>query len=383
MRVRTPGRWGAVLVAAVVTAGLAGCGGSSVAAEPSGVLAVVVGGHAGAPAPVLTGAAAAARDLAVAQQSMLSVVVADGAPTPVGEPVRLAGGSAEQRAENRQRVDDAVSGVRAQAPESDLLTALGVAARSVPPGPGLRTLVVLDPGLSTAGPMDLTRPGLLDAEPKEVADSLADAGLLPALDGFSVVFQGLGQAVLPQAPPDEARRTQVEQLWTTIALRSGAVAVELDDVRDPAPLEGPLPAVRSVDVGPGVSCSPQQLVLRGGDVGFRPGEIEFLDRARVIEVLGPFARQMQERQIIGEVFGFHPAVGDPERVVTLSHERAQQVANVLIELGVDVDNLRVLGFGSSSEDYVPDRDAAGRLDPAAAALNRVVTIDFTADVDCG
>lgn len=387
MRSTTRGRWGAALVAAVMPVALAGCGDASAAAEPSGALAVVVGGRAHTPAPVLTGAAAAARDLAVAQQSTLSVVVADGAPSVVGEPVQLRvdadGEAAGQRAENRRLVDDAVAAARADTPESDLLTALQVAAESVAEEPGLHTLVVVDSGLSTTGPMDATRPGLLDAEPKEVADSLADTGRLPDLEGFSVVFQGLGQTALPQPPLDVARRTQVERLWTTIATRAGAVVVEVEEFPDPPPPEGSFPDVRVVDAGTGVSCTPLKLTLSGGGVGFRPGEINFLDRGRVIEVLGPIARQMQDRQIIGEVFGTHPAVGDPARVTELSEQRAQEVANVLIELGVPVSQLRVKGLGSNFAGYVPDRDGAGRLDPAAAALNRTVTIDFTADVDCG
>jgi outer membrane protein OmpA-like peptidoglycan-associated protein len=387
MRSTSRGRWGAALVAVLLPVALAGCGDASAAAEPSGALAVVVGGRAHTPAPVLTGAAAAARDLAVAQQSRLSVVVADGAPAVVGEPVQLRvdddDAAVEQRAENRRLVDETVAGARARAPESDLLTALQVAAEILAEEPGLRTLVVVDSGLSTTGPMDMTRPGLLDAEPKEVADSLADTGRLPDLDGASVVFQGLGETALPQPPLDVARRTQVQQLWTTIATRAGAVVVEAEELADVQPPEGSLPAVSVVDAGSGVFCTPQKLTLSGGGVGFRPGEINFLDRGRVVDVLGPFARQMQDRRIIGEVFGMHAAVGDPTRVTELSEQRAQEVANVLIELGVPVSQLRVKGFGSSFAGYVPDRDGAGRLDPAAAARNRFVTIDFTADVDCG
>jgi outer membrane protein OmpA-like peptidoglycan-associated protein len=372
-----------------VAASLSGCGGTSRAAEPSGALAVVVGGHANTPVPELRGAAADARDLAVAQQSSFSVVVADGTPNTVGRAGRLGldaddeAGRAEQREDNRRRVDEAVAGARADSPESDLLGALEVAAQTLVGQPGLHTLVVADSGLSTTGPMDLTRPGMLDAEPREVADSLADSGRLPDLGGVSVVFLGLGETAAPQPPLDADRRTQVVQLWTAVAARAGAVPVAVEQLEDPAPPEGPLPGVRVVDAGTGLTCTPRKLTLDGGGVGFRPGEINFLDRGRVIDVLGPIARQMQERQIIGEVFGFHAAVGDPARVTELSEQRAQEVANVLIELGVPVSQLRVRGFGSDGDDYVTDRDDAGRLDPAAAALNRKVTIHFTADVDCG
>jgi hypothetical protein len=83
----------AVALVALVAIGLAGAAvvkaSSSAADEPSGALAVVVGAHANMPPPTLEGAAASARDLAVAQQSYLSVVVADGAPYVLGRPGRL------------------------------------------------------------------------------------------------------------------------------------------------------------------------------------------------------------------------------------------------------------------------------------------------------
>jgi outer membrane protein OmpA-like peptidoglycan-associated protein len=225
---------------------------------------------------------------------------------------------------------------------------------------------------------------MIDAEPKEVADSLADTDRLPDLGGFSVVFQGLGETVLPEPTLDAARRSQVEQLWTTIATRAGAVTVEVERSQEAVPLEGDLPAVRVVDPGPGVSCTRDSLTLQGGAVDFPAGDIRFIDRGQVIEVLRPFARQMVERtELIAEVFGYHAAVGDPKRVTELSTQRAQEVANVLIELGVPVDQLRVEGFGSNSPRYVPDRDPEGALDPAAAALNRWIVVHFTAPVNCG
>jgi outer membrane protein OmpA-like peptidoglycan-associated protein len=86
--------------------------------------------------------------------------------------------------------------------------------------------------------------------------------------------------------------------------------------------------------------------------------------------------------VVAEVFGRYADVGDPEQRQTLTEFQAQEIANVLIALGVPVPQLRVKGFGSAFSEFVPDRDAAGHLDPAAAALNRTVIIEFTENVRC-
>ena len=383
----------AVALVALVAIGLAGAAvvkaSSSAADEPSGALAVVVGAHANMPPPTLEGAAASARDLAVAQQSYLSVVVADGAPYVLGRPGRLyadAEGEAErseQRQVNRRQVDDAVAAARAVTPETDLLAAMTLAGRSIADQPGLRTLVVVDSGLSTKGAVDFGRRGMLDADPGEVADTLADFGQLPDLKGFSVVFQGLGDTAEPQQALDAARRTQLVELWTAVVERAGAVVVDVEvSPLAGTPVEG-LPAVTPVAIDAGYSCTPTRLTLSGGGLGFRPGEAKLLNPSRVEEVLRPFADQMIGSTVIAEVFGRYAAVGDDtEGRVLLTELRAQEVANVFLALGVPVDQLRVKGWGSDFPDYVPDRDSTGHLVPASAALNRTVIVEFTEPVRC-
>jgi len=356
--------------------------------EPRGALGVVVGAHSNMPQPTLEGIAASARDLAVAQQSQLSVVVADGAPFTLVEPERLLvdaeepAGRAEQREANRRRIDEAVATARARTPETDLLSALILAGRTMADQPGPRTVVVVDSGLSTSGPMDFRQPGMFDADPQEVVDTLADFGQLPDLKGSSVVFQGLGDTAPPQQPLDAARRTQLVELWTAVAEKAGAVVVDIEV----SPLSGTpdagLPSVRPVAVDPGFSCTPRRLTLSGGGVGFRPGGALLLDPERIAEVLRPYAEQMKSRgTLIAEVFGRY-SEGEPAAVLLLTEQRGQEVANVLIDLGVPIPQLRVKGFGSDFPGYVPDRDATGHLVPATAALNRTVILEFTEPVDC-
>lgn len=374
-------RWSAGAAACVLAAGLAGCGAGASASpeatgpEAAGALVVVVGAHSNMPSPALAGRSASAVDTALRQQSRFSMVVADGAPFDA------TGLSAEPV--DREAVDEAVAGARAQTAESDLLGALGRAAGALAEQPGLRTLVVLDSGLSTTGALNFTAPGMFDAQPQEVADALRDGQQLPDLSGVRVVFHGLGDTAEPQQTLDPIRRAQLVAIWSAVVRQAGAAGVQVEGM----PLAGEpiagLPPVATIEPGLGYRCDGATMTLTGGPFAYRPNTDEFMDPAATLDALRPVAEQLRAGRIDSVLFGTTAAVGEPADQIRFSDERAQAVADLLIELGVPVPLLHVEGQGSDFPGYVTDRDAAGRLVPAAAALNRSVRIEFSAPVACG
>jgi outer membrane protein OmpA-like peptidoglycan-associated protein len=382
VNVRTLLRRSTVAAAALaVTATMAGCGGDD-AAQPTGSLAIVVGARSNMPTPVLEGKAAEARDAAVAQQSYLSVWVADGAPTQAAKGRLVVDAHNDvardqQREANRQRVDQVIADARASAPESDLLQALTDAERSIDSQPAEHTIVVLDSGLSTTGALDFTQPGMLDADPQELATSLKAAGELPDLDGVRVVFQGLGDTAAPQPKLGNARRQHLIDIWTAVVAAAGAGDVEIEQ----APLQGDsaegLPTVSPVAIDAGVSCGAGTVTLTGGDVAFQADSAVFLDPDAARTTLQPIAEQMQAARLTATLTGTTANVGDKAGQSRLSQQRAQAVADLLVDLGVPRASLVVIGLGSDFPGYVQDHDAAGNLLPGPAAANRKVEIRMT------
>ncbi len=370
-----------------LVAGLAGCSDSP---EPTGGLAIVVGAHSNMPAPALTGAASEALETAVVAESQLSMVVADGEPFELGKGALLASDANDQardqdRERNRQLVRSKLAEAAAKTPEVDLLGALDTAARSISTAVGRHTIVVVDSGLSTVAPLDFTRPGLLDADPAELAAGLGAAGELPDLSGADVVFQGLGDTADPQPAVGRAQRANLIGIWTALAQAAGAADVRIEE----SPLSGPaaagLPPVAVAPVSSGVVCSAGTVTLTGGDVAFQADSAVFLDRAAAEATLEPIARQMVSRSLTADLTGTTADVGDPAGQRSLSQQRAQAVADLLAGLGVPADRLSAVGLGSEFPGYVADHDAAGRLVPAAAAANRKVVIELagaSADVTC-
>jgi outer membrane protein OmpA-like peptidoglycan-associated protein len=359
---------------------LAGCGGNT--ARPSDALAIVVGAHSNMPGGALDGTALAARERALDSQAYLAIVVADGQPFIAGQPGRLLArhsNSVIQRRDrdaNRQLVDTELADAKAKTPETDLLSALDVASRTISSQPGHHTIVVLDSGLSTVAPLDFRTPGLIDSDPAELAASLKTARQLPDLAGDDVVFQGLGDTAAPQVELGRPQRAGLIDIWVAIAKAAGAHAVQVEKSPLSAKPQTGLPPVSPVVLDKGISCTATVVTLTGGDVGFLPDSAEFKDRAAATAVIEPIAKQLRGAQVTATLTGTTADVGAKAGQVRLSEQRAQAVAALLAGLGVPADRLTVIGRGSDFPGYLVDHDGSGNLIPAAAARNRKVIIDL-------
>lgn len=389
--------WGG-LAAVLLVALLSGCGGEdnesaqwSDATCPtgsSGSLAIVLGVRRNSPEPRLP---QGIEELIVGAAKAGEPVVAlpvDGEPTlEVEATFESTAGNEVARKEDLvrfvQNLREAMSGVRADSPEADPLTALTLAARAAGDG---GTVLLLDSGLQTTGPLDFRQEGMLEADPTEVADYLQANAVLPDLTGRSVVFGGLGDVAAPQEPLQGHRENLIE-IWTTIARRGGAgcvtvleepntnEAVRTDGsgralppvsevaVPDPAPI-----AVEDPD-----TCN-EEVLREGGNVRFVPDEARFRDPRAVRDRLRRLARQIKEEGLSAELLGTTSSWGTKEGRLRVSRLRAAAVRDVLVDLGVPADRLTTRGLGSDSDHHVDDRGPNGELMPGPAARNRSVVI---------
>lgn len=363
------------LVAGVL---LAGCGAAAGSSRP-GALAVIVGAHANMIAPTVTPSVRAEIEDAAARGARATVIVADGDPTVVAT-VPLATEN-NNPLYQRQRINqfvDLIEQVRADTPEVDLLAALHLAARSVADAAGPKTIVVIDSGLQTAGALRFQDHGgaLLDADPDEVIERLQEEQRLPDLSGVRVVFAGLGDTAPPQEPlPPPDRRTLVA-LWTGIVEAAGGTA-EVSQ----APLPGGhsvrgVPPVTPVPVDANPIELPATTVLEDSAVGFIADQARFRNPGKAREVLEPYAEAIAQGAH-ALLIGTTAAVGPPAGRRALSRQRAQAVADMLVELGAPARRIETKGVGSDFPGYVPDHDAQGNLIPARAVQNRQVIIKLS------
>ena len=383
--------------------GFSGAGGGGLSCPvPVGPMAFAVSGRANSPEPGLPrsvqDATVSVLTRAVDQdyRPRITLVNLDGRPTSAGsETYSSDAGNGIAAEDDRNQFlsgfGEALTQVRARAPEADVLTALDLAGRSAGGGAAQRsptdqsgdrpgTVVLVDSGLSTVAPLDFRQRGLLDAPPAETVEALRAAGALPGLQGVTVVLAGLGDVAEPQAALAPAQRSSMLALWTAVAEAGGASCVAVVDEPRGGDAPSDVPPVSLVDVPPPVTITPGRTTTLPDDnsVGFRPDTAEFRDRNAARAVLTPFA------QFVGEsptrrlaLTGTSARAGTVGGQIDLSARRAEAVKSLLVELGAPADRITTRGVGSEFPGYVDDIGPDGRQLPGPASANRTVIVEPT------
>ncbi|WP_079054374.1 OmpA family protein [Streptomyces graminilatus] len=393
-------RFVAALLGILVTAGIlatAGCSafsevGSGRAARctaPDG-LALVVGVHRGVPAPPpaddLTPALKCAITETIRAERPVRLVLAGGHPrviSPDFESVKD-GTLAEQGSnwvqDNMRKLNAEVARARPDAPGVDALEALAVAADALRSAGSERPeLVLVDAGLNDHGALDFTVPGMLAADPSETAEAMRDSGNLPKkLRGTTVNLVGLGFTAPPQQELGDRWRSNLTDIYKEVLRAAGAQVTTTPRPTQGSSVHTPhtvkvarVPRTEPIEPEPG-----DTIVFRGdSQVRFEPNSLEFVDEKAAIRALEPIAQWLSaDRSRHARLVGTTADVDLMSRQVRFSRQRADRVADLLIELGASARQLSTRGVGSAFPAYVPDHDAAGNLLSAPAALNRSVRI---------
>ena len=359
-----------------------------VCGHPDGVV-LVVGAHRDTPAPAtLEPRVACLVGAAIEHGKPVILVDATGQPDVVTPRLlSVTGGTLAQQdsprvAEDVQRVGDAIAGLRPRAPGVDDLAALALAADAAQ-ADGLphAVLVLLDSGLDDRGALSFTTPGMLAAEPSEVAGQLKATGNELHLRGFTVELVGIGFTARPQPPLNAKWRGNLTAIWQAVVTSAGAAAITI-----PQPVQGAsvrtsepvrlitVPADQPARPAPGA-----HIVFTGeSPVRFEPNTTVFADPAAARRALRPIAEWLAaNRSRHALLVGTTADVGPMSGQVALSLQRAGRVRAVLRALGASRSQITVDGVGSNFPQFVRDRNASGALLAGPSTLNRSVRITLT------
>ena len=341
----------------------------------------------------------------------VDVLIADGHPRTVLEGgVQSAAASstaAQVRATQAQAIAEAfvneAAGAQAQCAETDVLGGLSAAAASLAQAPGSHTVHLFSSLLSTAGVVNL-------AEHPEWVSAPAGSGitseelharvveqlkpLLPDMSCVSkVVIYGAGVTAGDQVAPNTAQANDLKDLWSQILLACGVGEVQYVT----APLSGKetegaypvstveLPQV-TVDVEipqasvPEPAAEPEPVAVVSFDdttVPFVPDTAELADPDAARQAVAELASTMANYPtstvtLVGSTAG---CPWRDDHGVPLGLERAQAVAKMLVDAGVEAGRITAIGLGDQSNDlvqHVPDILADGTQDKDAAQQNRRV-----------
>lgn len=269
--------------------------------------------------------------------------------------------------------------IPAETPESDMLSALSLAANSLAHASGDRTILVVDSGMSTAGAMAFQNTGLLEphADVDAMVERMRSAGALPDLTGVTVRWFGLGSVEEPQPLLDTAAKSRLKNLWTKLITAANGEVV-FDDAPMMKVIGDDLPAVPEVTPVPvgafELGAAPSlEMSLPDTEVGFE-ADVDVLRNEEVAKSRIQEAAAQIRSSGVSEVrvTGCTSSWGTAEHRQDLSERRAEVVAGLLENNGVKVTS--ITGRGYECPHQVVDTNADGTPIEELMAVNRRVII---------
>ena len=307
------------------------------------------------------------------------VISADGVPRLVASI-----DSTSTRQDDTEKEDYEVSVLAAmltpaETPESDMLSALSLAANSLAHASGDRTILVVDSGMSTAGAMAFQNTGLLEphADVDAMVERVRSAGALPDLTGVTVRWFGLGSVEEPQPLLDTAAKSRLKNLWTKLITAANGEVV-FDDTPMMKVTGDDLPTVPEVTPVPvgafELGAAPSlEMSLPDTEVGFE-ADVDVLRNEEVAKSRIQEAAAQIRSSGVSEVrvTGCTSSWGTVEHRLDLSERRAGVVAGLLENNGVKVTS--ITGRGYECPHQVVDTNADGTPIEELMAVNRRVII---------
>lgn len=276
---------------------------------------------------------------------------------------------------NANSVMSGFASLSAKTPEADVLQTIRLAADAVSSSSLTdKKLVIYDNGLCTTGLLSQLSYNVLATDPEIIADKLEALHALPSLEGVEVMWIGLGCVSGDQPAIPDSYKYKLRELWTTIVERSGGTITF-----DTTPITGDeqegLPKVSVVefpvdDLGIG---STSVIKLKDDTCKFIGDKAELIDADAAKEAIKPFAEYLKndpKAQVI--IAGTTAKVGNGDGV-QLSYERTQTVKKMLLDLGVNNNQIECIGLGCTDNCLrVEDHNADGSLNEEMAAENRAI-----------
>lgn len=358
---------------------------------------IVTNSRANVPQPRLSSENAKLISAVLVHKLPVQIVSADGTPEPVQVAIPNLRSCSNEHSCNKV-LADAMAKIQLYVtalPNSDGANGYGAVAVARDAAQSLKlkkpTIICLFCGLETEGALAMTAEGAVRADAQDYVDHLKATGQLVTFEAFeeaTVVLTGAGYTAPPQEPLSASDRDNLTAIWTAVLTGGGATVVP-----DPFPVTGEsirtdhtVPVIVLAAKGPidPKVCDPAPVVFDGASSARFVAETDsWADQSAAREALRPLAvwlRAEPGRTAIVEGTTADIQSGDPEEGKDLSRRRAFAARAMLIELGVDADQIvRLEGLGPNYPGRVADRSADGTPIPSERLKNRKVIITLLGD----
>lgn len=256
---------------------------------------------------------------------------------------------------NISAISEEIGNVKPSTEEVDVLEAFYIASNS-----SVDKIIYIGGGIYTVGALPVLN-DIVNADVKSVINELKEREMLPNLTGTDIYWFGCGDlAGGKQCVPDMGSKDKLSEFWKLFLEESGA-EVDMFDARfgkseEYCPLkEWPqvTPIVFNDDMPftweGNLPSNSQAAMIYEDQIAFRPDTSSFMDKEKAYEIIAGIAKEMRETPdyklaVVGTTAGDDVT----EHALVLSKERAQAIADMLNDMGIE--KTRVISIGVANQD---------------------------------
>ena len=384
------------LVAAMMA--LSGCGdlarlghGQTLSETISEVRHVAVVLQNGSNAPMTDGSVL---ELAPTEQDSVSVFCPDSTPSRVYENTYKSQATNNVYREResqlwQEELNQTLANVRPDAGETDLLGTIRLCARDLQAASGgTRTLAILNNGIQTCAPLDMSQDWFWSSSVDDLVDQLDELGYTVDLSNVAVQFFYLGDCSGTQPDLSPQQVSFLQQFWQAYLTRCGADVTFHSDLLTGEAAQD-TPSISSAPVIDGTLTptavpqleAPAAVTLDQASLAFLPNSCEFADSTAAQDTLSQAAAQLLASTDTYTVAGSVALVerSDDAAALRLSQQRAATVRDAMVRLGVPADRLpNTVGLGTAQTSLRSSDEALNRCVYLVPSSNETLTAELLA-----
>lgn len=289
----------------------------------------------------------------------------------------------------QEELNETLASVKPDAGETDLLGTIRLCARDLQAsGDGTRTLAILNNGIQTCAPLDMSQDWFWSSSVDDLVDQLDSLGYTTDLSNVDVQWFYLGDCASSQEDLSPQQVSFLQQFWQAYLTRCGADVTFHSDLLE-GEASADAPSISSVPVIEGTLTpttvpqleAPAAVTLDQTSLAFLPNSCDFADSTAAQATLSQAAAQLLASTDTYTVAGSVALVeqSDDAAALRLSQQRAVTVRDALVSLGVPVDRLpNTVGLGTAQTSLRNSDESLNRCVYLVPSTNETLTAELLA-----
>lgn len=325
---------------------------------------------------------------AMEKESKYSIIVIDGNPNEISVSGKLENSNRlfTKKDNNQETLNNRMKEITSCVPndeEIDILAALDYASKSIDEKADNKKIVIYSSGISTAGELNFAKnPDLIYDDPNKIIEYLKNRHALPDLSNIEIVWYGINHVEGEQVELSTFELYKLKCIWSQILKECGVKFENISEIFNEKPSQ-------QLSNEADKSDFPKVSVVKFNEIVFSIEEFEFeidtailKNRKGAVDILRPIAQDIinagfPQFYIVGSTasdYGYSKA-----KCLELSLERAQAIKDILCDLGVPENCLKIYGLGREYIDgdnrwRINDLNSNDKLNHVLAQKNRKVML---------